>query len=100
MKSPLIQNILDVNSLILISKTSSGGDELVLLTGDGNYKVCNTNSYNPCQPVNQNYKPMTPINCNPPQNNNCYQPKNNNCNENYKYKQDVYTQNCKKGISF
>lgn len=104
------------NYKILVSKTSTGGEELVLLTGDGNCNVCSTNSYNPCQPVNQNYKPMTPINCNPPQNNNCYPPQsnncnppqnnncyppqNNNCNENYKYKQDVYTQICKKGISF
>lgn len=85
------------NYKILVSRANTGGEELVLLTGDGNCNVCN-NGYNPCEPVNQTYKQMESFNCHP-QNNNCY-PQQNNCNENHKYKSNVYVQSCKNGVCF
>lgn len=83
------------NYKILASRTNTGGDELVLLTEDGNCNVCNKNNHNvyqPCEPVNQTYKQMDSFNYHPQQ--------KNYCGEQPQYQSNVYAQNCKKGISF
>lgn len=58
------------NYKILVSRTSSVGDELIMLTDDGNCNVCNRNdSYQQFEPEAQTYKKMPPFNYNLQQNN-------------------------------
>lgn len=79
------------NYKILVTRTSSGGDELVLRTGDGNCNVCNSNNHNiyqPCETPHQTYKQGPSFNCNSQQNNDCEDASQGQSN---KYK---------KGISF
>lgn len=83
------------NYKILVSRTSSGTDELVLLTGDGNYNVCNTNNpniYQTCEPAQPNYNQNTTFNCNSQQ--------NNEYEQTSQAQPNMHQQKYKKGINF
>lgn len=93
---------------ILVSRTNSGGEELVLITGDGNCNVCNPNNpnlYHPCEPTNQRYKKMTSCNCNcytqpqTPPYNCCNEQQNNYCENTSQCKSNAYYKTTK-GINF
>ncbi|MDK2587408.1 hypothetical protein QOZ83_16310 [Romboutsia sedimentorum] len=62
------------NYKILVSRTSTGTDELVLPTEEGNCNVYGSNGpnvYQPCEQGNQICKQGSSINCNTQQNNDC-----------------------------
>ncbi|MDM8129768.1 MAG: hypothetical protein ACRDC3_11975 [Paraclostridium dentum] len=83
------------NYKILVSRTNTGMDELVLLTGDGNCNVCNSNNpntYQPCEPVNQTYKQGSSFNCNTQT--------NKECDDVFRYQPNVNHQNYKNTIKY
>lgn len=88
------------NYKILASRTSSGGEDVVLLSGDGNCKVCsknNPNIYQPCEPPNQIYRKMEPINCN--KQSDCNKHQYDDCDDFSNYRSNIYRQNCRQSIN-